>query len=139
MARNSLLTTFAPVMKQRWKHIRLKSVALLLVTVIAMLTFNQSVNLHTHKLADGTIVSHAHPYNKTSDSCPVKNHHHTLTGLLILNHFKIIFLSIFIAIALLRTPKLVIRNTQEELHFEPHYIHYTFGRAPPFLCQTQFD
>ena len=133
MVSNGLLITFAPAMKQRWKHIRLKSVALLLVAVIAMLTFNQSVNLHSHKLADGTIVSHAHPYNKTSDSGPVKNHHHTLTGLLILNHFKIIFLSLFITIALLRTANLVIRDTEEELHFEPHYIHYAPGRAPPIF------
>jgi hypothetical protein len=136
MARNSLLITFAAVMKQKWKHMRLKSVALLLVTVIAMLTFNQSVNLHTHRLADATIVSHAHPYNKTNDSAPVKNHHHTLTGLLILNHFKIIFLSFFIAIALLRTANLVIRNTQEKLHFKLHYIHYAPGRAPPIFVPS---
>lgn len=118
-------------MKQGWKHISFKTVALLMVTVIAMLTFNQSVNIHTHKLDDGTIVSHAHPYNKTSDSDPIKSHHHTLTELLILEHFEILFLSIFIAIALLQTSQLVKRNTQTELHFKPHYIHYAPGRAPP--------
>lgn len=133
MENKTLLATFVNVMKKGWENISLKSVALLMVTVIAMLTFNQSVNLHTHQLADGTIVSHAHPYNKTSDSAPVKNHHHTLAEFLILQHFEILFLSLFIAIVLLYTTQLVKRKTQKEFYLKAHYIHYAPGRAPPFL------
>lgn len=120
-------------MKLRVRNISLRLVAILLVAVIATLTFNQSVNLHTHKLIDGTVVSHAHPYNKTNDSAPIKSHHHTLTELLILEHFEVLFLSLFIAIALLHVTYFTRRQPQEHHHLKSQHIHCASGRAPPFL------
>jgi len=121
-------------MKRGWKHIGSRLVTLLLVSLIAMLTFNQSMNIHTHVLADGTIITHAHPYNKSNDSAPVKNHHHTLIGFQILHNLQIIFLSVFIAIALIHTAHTIKRNTKENLHFNIAYIHLSPGRAPPALA-----
>ena len=120
-------------MKTGVKHKGLKIVVLLLVALMATLTFNQSVNLHTHKLIDGTMVTHAHPYNKTSDSAPIKNHHHTLTELLLLRHFEVLFLSVFIAIALLLVTYFTRCPALKPHHLQPHYLHTAPGRAPPFL------
>ena len=47
---------------------------------------NASVNRHINFLADGYIISHAHPFSKTpSDSGPVKSHHHSESELLLYN------------------------------------------------------
>ncbi len=37
---------------------------------------NKAVFTHTHRLADGTYVIHAHPYDKSEDHLPENQHHH---------------------------------------------------------------
>jgi hypothetical protein len=38
---------------------------------------NKVIYLHTHINNLGKIVTHSHPYNKSSDDQPVKSHHHS--------------------------------------------------------------
>ena len=65
----------------------------ILISAFLLQVINQSVNLHTHILADGTVIIHAHPYHKTDQSCPVTNHTHTRNELLSLSLLQILFFS----------------------------------------------
>ncbi len=46
-----------------------------LLLVILLIT-NKAVYSHTHILADGSIIVHAHPYDKSSEKNPLHRHHH---------------------------------------------------------------
>ena len=118
-------------MKMRIKNTAVKTVALLMVTLIAMLTFNQSVFIHTHQLNDGTVVTHAHPYNKANDSAPIKSHHHTLKEFLNLNHTTVLFLSLCIALASLWFSKHIIKYDSRSPLYQNERLSCSPGRAPP--------
>ena len=38
------------------------------IIIVGLITFNNSFFIHVHTLENGTVVSHAHPFNKFSDS-----------------------------------------------------------------------
>jgi hypothetical protein len=59
-------------------------IAISLIVVVGLHSFNSFFNTHSHKLADGTIITHAHPYDHSSDSSPFKTHQHTATELVFL-------------------------------------------------------
>lgn len=46
-----------------------------LLLVILLIT-NKAVYSHTHILEDGSIIVHAHPFDKSSEKNPLHRHHH---------------------------------------------------------------
>lgn len=63
-------------MKAFAKTIITKIIPFILIGMMISLIANKAIFYHSHKLENGSIVSHAHPYNKTQDSTPFK---HTTT------------------------------------------------------------
>lgn len=65
--------------------------ALLVLCGMACIFANNVFNYHAHILLNGSVVYHAHPYNKAAEeSNPSTKHHHTDNDLLLvhsLNHF----------------------------------------------------
>jgi Na+/melibiose symporter-like transporter len=59
-------------------------IAISLIVVVGIHSFNSFFNTHRHRLADGTIIVHAHPYDQKSDADPFKKHTHTGTELVFL-------------------------------------------------------
>ncbi|MGM0532340.1 MAG: hypothetical protein ACQER7_13425 [Bacteroidota bacterium] len=60
-------------------RVRRHIISLLLIPFIVGIGINYIENAHYHKLPDGEVVQHAHPYEKdtsTHDS-PFQKHHHT--------------------------------------------------------------
>lgn len=51
-------------------------IALAFMGLIVIQIAGRSVFLHAHILSDGTIISHTHPFDKSSDQLPFKTHHH---------------------------------------------------------------
>ncbi len=54
----------------------------LIISFVLLIAFlfqvaNKAVYTHTHVLANGIVITHAHPYNKTDSPGPVSNHTHT--------------------------------------------------------------
>lgn len=96
-----------------------------------MLIVNEAVFLHIHKLDDGTIIEHAHPYNKSADSQPLKSHHHTNAERLFFQHLKVLFLVTFLTLVLFT---LVIKEKVTFGLITNHAyncINLQEGRAPP--------
>lgn len=133
IVKRGLLITFVAVIIKQIKYISRKAVALFLVAVFAMLAFNQSAYIHSHKLVDGSVVSHAHPYNKTSDSEPIKSHHHTLADFLTLENLSLLFLTIILVISLQPLARTLASRIRTSQHQDAMLAWCTAGRAPPAI------
>ncbi|HDR68646.1 MAG TPA: hypothetical protein ENN61_06290 [Bacteroidaceae bacterium] len=87
--------------------------------------------MHTHILANGMVISHAHPYDKSNDSQPYKSHQHSNAELLFLGNQDILFLVVFVALTL----KVLFKITGYLLREISFFILYLFNanrsRAPP--------
>jgi hypothetical protein len=99
--------------------------------MMGMFIANKVFFLHLHKLKDGTIVEHAHPFNKSDDSSPFKTHQHSETGFLFFQNLEILFSIVFLAIVLsivIKRKKYVIPAFKWQTH---KYTLPSHGRAPP--------
>ncbi len=106
----------------------------LLVAVITVIS-NKIFNTHIHQLSNGSWVYHAHPYNKTDDSKPIKSHTHTaneLTFFQVYYNFLVAFFTIA-SVLVVATKKigrqLVLEKLEPQLCFDHHK-----GRSPPTAC-----
>ncbi len=113
------------------KNITKKIGAICMIGIIGLLITNNVLFLHSHQLANGNIVIHAHPYNKSNDSAPVKSHHHSKTELTFLANLQLLFiftLLSFIVLDVTIKKSYVVINQQ----FYPQSFKILYqGRAPP--------
>ena len=113
------------------RNIAIKSFTFLMIGVMGLLIANKGLFTHTHKLENGTLVTHAHPYDKKQDSEPYKKHPHTKYEFLFLESLSTLFLSIVLILSIL----LLVRKKVSFVDFEKIYIRpFAFsylGRAPP--------
>lgn len=63
-------------MKFRFLHID-KLIAILLLTGISILGYNEVVNYHIHITADGKMLGHSHPHSDSKSGDSSANHHHS--------------------------------------------------------------
>mgnify|MGYP006946287589 CR=1 FL=1 len=106
--------------------------SILMIAIISCMIVNRAVFMHTHIMANGTVVTHAHPYDK-SDHSPFKSHKHSNSELLFLQQLKD-FLPIlaFVFTALLIVKLSSFRNP--EIHAPSLLLDRIYtGRAPPVL------
>lgn len=61
-------------------HIRQRTARFLLV-LWGLICLSNVVFRHTHRLPDGRIITHAHPYAGFTAKCPFPNHQHTRSEL----------------------------------------------------------
>ena len=106
-------------------------ISILLCFFFASQIVNKSVNIHSHLLADGNVVTHAHPYNKTNDSKPIKSHHHTKSELLFLEQLKSLFPLIFVLLAFLLVTRKVKYVNEFNTDYIPACLNIQRGRSPP--------
>lgn len=128
-----------------------KTLLLLMVPVICWLLFNTTANRHMHVLANGFLISHAHPFEKTNpganaislngQNVPAPNdpsglplHAHSEKELLLLSLFSE-FLFSFIALIIIRplirkiSGTIGIRLTHPVPAREYYHLHHY--HAPP--------
>lgn len=98
-----------------------------------MLVCNRALFTHTHKLKDGTLIEHAHPFDKAGDTTPLKSHHHTASAFLFFENLALLFITLIAAI--------VIAAVAEVTSFillpvnQPAFVLLKLnkGRAPPLI------
>jgi hypothetical protein len=104
----------------------------LLLLSFVLLLVNNAVFYHSHVLANGQVVSHAHPYNKSSDKDPIKTHHHSNAEFLFLDLVQLLFFLFLTGIGLaVFSQKAPHFRKKEELHPFGFFLN-TRNRAPPF-------
>jgi len=115
-------------------RIDVKSIlSFLIVALFAVQIATRATYMHSHQLADGRVICHAHPYDKASDSKPFKSHHHTQTEILFMEQLGNLFVSVFLTVSLV----LVIREVSFRKYFSnitvPSCVITLKDRAPPVL------
>ncbi len=111
----------------------LSILSLILIVVFAFQIVNKSLYTHSHILAFGQVVTHAHPFDKSDDNGDPKSHRHTQAEMIILDQVNILFVCI-LAIILLRVSFASLRlNTGYIVDFAPVYLCHRKGRSPPSL------
>lgn len=113
------------------KKITIRIAALVMIVISLMLIANNSVFLHVHHLPDGTVVAHAHPYNKSTGPTPEDSHRHS--------SMELLFLQSLLLLTLLIVPALLLLPAARKLHRIPAIQPFIFapfvlpgiGRAPP--------
>jgi len=102
-----------------------------MIAVMGLLIANKGFFIHSHKLENGSIVTHSHPYNRSNDTEPYKSHHHTNAEFLFFENLDLLFFSGFLIQAFLSvTRKKIALFGEEKLYFRLFPYSYP-GRAPP--------
>lgn len=118
-------------MKFTIQHTTKKTIAYLILGLMCLLIINKAVFLHSHIQADGTILTHAHPYQSTEDSKPYQSHHHTKAAFFLFDTIQLLFYSIPFGLIFFnpnfRTKTLFSGIAQ----IGPEYFSSTGNRAPP--------
>ncbi len=119
-------------MKTTFKNKIQKLVARILVFSVGLLIVNNVVFLHSHKLSNGKVIVHAHPYNKSQDSAPFKTHNHTSKELFHIASIHLLFVTATFLILCIQ-----ITNYKRVYLYQTPFIDFKYffrlkGREPPF-------
>ena len=99
-----------------------------------LLIANKGVFLHTHHFADGSVVVHAHPFNKSNDNAPDNSHNHTKKELILIQHIdnpNIIIITQFCSLIVVEVAYSYFnQNIQQS---SPILTESAKGRSPP-IC-----
>jgi hypothetical protein len=109
----------------------IKSAIGLMIGLMCMLIANKAIFTHLHRNSDGTVLVHAHPYDKSTDSKPYKSHNHSKAEVLFLQILEILFLFFFLTFTLYnfdKRSKYLTSGTPNYFQTRP-ILHK--NRAPP--------
>lgn len=128
--------SFLARVKTIFKHKILRLIAGLLVLAVCLFIVNNVVFLHPHKLPDGNIIVHAHPYNKSQDSAPFKAHSHTTKELFHIANMQLLFITaaLFILFTQIANYKRVYLYQTPFVNFK--YFFRLKGREPPYFKEV---
>ncbi len=103
----------------------------LLIVMMGGHLINKALFTHSHLLPDGSIVTHAHPFNKGAEAD--HKHTHSLTDFLLLSLVDRGVLPLFSIALVIITPPLVLRRPQIRACLQIVYTPSPAGRAPPII------
>lgn len=110
-----------------WK----KLAAAMLILLIGCLLVNQALYTHSHVLPDGSIVSHAHPFNKSQESKQGASHQHSTLEFFLLQNLLMLFLVILVSTRLVSLSGEYLKIQAAASSYIPVFLPATPGRAPP--------
>ncbi len=118
-------------MKATFKNKIQKLVAGFLLISVGLLVVNNVVFIHAHKLSNGEVLVHAHPYNKSQDPAPFKKHDHSSKELFHIAHFQLLFF-----IAVFSIFSIILTGLRNIYFYNTPAIRFNCylslkGRAPP--------
>ena len=109
----------------------LRLVSVILLLVMTILVFNNTVYTHVHVMPDGSLVTHAHPFQKGDEADGQNTHSHSGMLFFLLDHLELLFV---LAAALLLLHPITNREIRPCSHtnvLSLSLIHSSPGRAPP--------
>ncbi|WP_461134504.1 hypothetical protein [Spirosoma lituiforme] len=119
-----------------WLHMNRLRVARLLLGLFLAMWLNGVVFRHAHRLSDGRLIVHAHPYWPFGKS-PILPNTHTAQEILLLDlaaHLPVVVSSFFAFLFLLRThlrPVFLFTNRPFQSYSPFHCFSH---RGPPIVC-----
>jgi hypothetical protein len=119
-------------MKAGMPYIVKKTFAIVLLGIIGLLTLNNALFMHLHRLPNGTLIVHAHPYsntNQTDDSN--QTHQHTKIEILVISNLLLLFsVGVLVLSTSFFQPKLIVRCYSYNL-LGLNTLRNISNRAPP--------
>lgn len=112
------------------KNITKKSIAFLLIAFVGLLVANEAIYRHTHHI-NGNTVTHAHPYDASSNDQPSQTHQHSKAQIVFLNMLELLFPVFFLVFLTLAIPKPLKRTVNNIIPIYSARILNQQGRAPP--------
>ena len=110
----------------------LNTLSFISLSILLLNIFNNAVNVHSHKLENGEIVTHAHPFNHQNNDSPFESHSHTNFEFLVLVHLNTFLISSFSFVVLavilfLKKDNYKIKSLQKQ-----SYLCFKKNKSPPF-------
>jgi hypothetical protein len=124
----AIFIIFAPVSVVN--KITRKAGVLLMSSIVLLVSFNNIRNIHNHALGNGAIVTHAHPFDRTGDSSPVKKHDHNRLEMVLISSLSLLVILTLLVIAPGNIASVATIFTPSHTiitGISPH----TAGRSPP--------
>lgn len=110
----------------------IKTLVWLIMANMLIMIANQSMFIHAHRMSDGTIVVHAHPFKSSGDANePYKSHKHSSYDYVLLDnlaHFLATFITLFLAFHILKSENHFKKVF--EIIYQADLVHPSL-RAPP--------
>jgi len=112
-------------------HKTIPIISLLLAGLFLFIALNKAFFCHTH-IYGNKIVTHSHPYNKSDDADPVKNHRHSDAFLIVISTIEALSFILLSGLILIHFSK-SIRFTPliAPVHARPAILRLS-ARAPPW-------
>ena len=118
-------------MKGFFGHRLKRTLSILLIVAMAALMINRVVYTHIHVLYNGSVVTHAHPFSKSTEGNPDSSHQHSNTELFLLDQLHNLIL--FVSAAFILKPFAASTGFSEPAtdRLLPAFVPPFPGRAPP--------
>lgn len=103
---------------------------------IIWLIFNNSIFIHWHQKDNGTIIIHAHPFNKSAeDSGTESRHTHDCKDFVVISVINSILLIVVFIIALnfFSDEGMILNSKLKPFSFLDVYLEVVKARPPPFI------
>ncbi len=115
------------------RRFKIKAFTYLMIGIMGFIISNKAFFMHMHKMTNGSIIVHAHPFDKSSDTAPFKTHQHTKAGFLFFQNAGLFLLTVLFTYKVIRLiesikPIPALLTNYPALCYVPDK-----GRAPPVL------
>ncbi|MFP4023123.1 MAG: hypothetical protein ACLFVR_01255 [Thiohalospira sp.] len=122
-------------MKTRISHIKVYIFSFLFLVIMGGIIFNATFFLHTHRIADGKIIVHAHPYNKNSEkNLPDTQHQHNKIELQVIQSLDFFILADEIDESFNPGNFLIAKYNIPKCYYKPSHLNNSINnRAPPSI------
>jgi len=121
-------------MNSNVREITKRIVAIVMITAIGLLVINTGMFTHTHQFADGSTISHAHPYNKSAEQSSGESHRHTQSELFFLQTLDLLFFMALFSAAIILFSKKAEYLIDYNNRFSLRPVILKNGRAPPLFA-----
>jgi len=118
-------------MKLIKNDIVVKCLNLFFISILLFNITNSVVNVHSHQLENGEVVTHAHPFDHQGDDAPFKSHHHSSFEFIILDTLNNFIINSFLFLALVSFALNKNKNYSIKLLQKQSYLCFKQNKSPP--------
>jgi hypothetical protein len=97
-----------------------------------MIAFTQALFVHSHRLSDGSVVTHAHPFKAQSDENePFKTHEHSKFEVTLLDNLNQYLITSLVVVAVILSQFIAKLRADYTFVVRPIVVFHPALRAPP--------